>query len=141
MRHRSDICHRIAEILEQRNVSEGRAIERATERLSLKREDIMRMLLEERKAASEAGQHGPAVRALELVGRQLGMFVDRLLTKETDDIFETMSDGQLRDLVVERMKVLQQRQPARFTPVVSPAGSEPSSRATGRRALFLRHGR
>ena len=46
------------------------------------------------------------MRAAELLGKELGMLIDRQLRKETDDIFEAMTDEQLRDLVAERLRVI-----------------------------------
>ena len=42
------------------------------------------MLLDEYHAASAANQHGPAVRALELIGKHLGMFTDRLILEKVE---------------------------------------------------------
>src|SRR5437762_2549775 len=39
--------------------------------------DVMRMLLQDHDMATEKKHFGAAIRALELIGRQIGMFVDR----------------------------------------------------------------
>lgn len=41
------------------------------------RADVLKMLLESRREAHENGQHSPAIRAAELLGKEIGMFVDR----------------------------------------------------------------
>jgi hypothetical protein len=47
------------------------------ERLEVSADDVIRMLLESYQDAKAANQHGPAVRAAELLGRRLGMFIDK----------------------------------------------------------------
>lgn len=39
--------------------------------------DVLRMLQEDRNDARANGQYSPAIRAAELIGKELGMFVDR----------------------------------------------------------------
>lgn len=54
----------------------------ARERLDLTVDDVVNMLLRMAVDAQKANQYGPAVRAVELVGKRLGAFVDRF-TVET----------------------------------------------------------
>lgn len=56
--------------------------ENASERANIREDDVIRMLLEDREAAREAKQFGPSVRAAELLGRKLGMFIDKRLVGE-----------------------------------------------------------
>lgn len=48
----------------------------------------MQMLIDDRISARQADQFGAAIRADELLGKELGMFVERRLSKQTDDILE-----------------------------------------------------
>ena len=63
--------------------------EEASERADIREDDVIKMLLEDREAARKAKQFGPSVRAAELLGRKLGMFVDKRLVgdirEHTDD--------------------------------------------------------
>ena len=52
---------------------------------------VVTMLLDSYREAKAANQHGPAVRAAELLGKRLGMFVDRVLLNEE----QAMSDSEL----------------------------------------------
>lgn len=45
--------------------------------------DVIAMLLKERELARATGQAAPAVRATELIGKELGMFVDRKIVDLT----------------------------------------------------------
>ncbi len=60
----------------------ARRQEKASERADIREDDVIKMLLEDREAAREAKQFGPSVRAAELIGRKLGMFVDKRLVGE-----------------------------------------------------------
>ncbi len=60
----------------------ARRQEKASERADIREDDVIKMLLEDREAAREAKQFGPSVRAAELLGRKLGMFVDKRLVGE-----------------------------------------------------------
>ena len=48
------------------------------ERLAVTADTVVSMLLESYRDAKAANQHGPAVRAAELLGKRLGMFRDRV---------------------------------------------------------------
>jgi hypothetical protein len=69
---------------------------RAERKLALKRTDILQMLIDDRDAARKKGQLGPAVRATELLGRTMGLFIDKaeIKTNALDDI----DIGQLDEL-------------------------------------------
>ncbi len=51
-------------------------------RNEIKVDDVIAMLLESYKDAKAANQHGPAVRAVELLGKRLGMFRDKVEVSE-----------------------------------------------------------
>lgn len=60
----------------------------------------MRKLLERHDTAAAAGQHAAAIRALELLGKQLGMFIDRKemrLIKTLADLHEEELDALIAD--------------------------------------------
>ncbi len=48
-----------------------------SERNEITVDRVVAMLMEDREDAKKAGQHGPAVRAVELLGKTVGAFVDR----------------------------------------------------------------
>ncbi len=58
----------------------------AAERADLTIDSVLKNLREDRKAAREAGQYGPAVRADELLGKYLAMFTDVSKNVVVDDI-------------------------------------------------------
>ncbi|WP_249781015.1 hypothetical protein [Bradyrhizobium sp. dw_78] len=67
---KSHISARVAEIQEL-------AARKAERKIAIKKADILQMLLEDRESARARNQFGPAVRATELLGKQMGMFADR----------------------------------------------------------------
>ncbi len=58
----------------------------AAERADLTIDSVLKNLREDRKAAREAGQYGPAVRADELLGKYLAMFTDVSKNVVVDDV-------------------------------------------------------
>ena len=68
-----------------------------TKRLDVRSEDVIGMLLASYTDAKADRQHGPAVRAAELLGKRLGMFIDRAQLE-----LRQMSDD---DLIRELRKV------------------------------------
>lgn len=109
LRQRKDISGRIEALLAARERLIEREIQRSVEKSAVTRADIIRRLLHLSEKAEADGQHGPAVRAAELLGKEIGMFVDRQLRKETDDIFESMGDADLRREVEERLVAMQHK--------------------------------
>ena len=65
--------------------------EAAAKRNELKVDDVVGMLLDSYKEAKAANQHGPAVRAAELLGKKFGMFKDRVEVSEV----QAMTDEKL----------------------------------------------
>lgn len=61
------------------------------------------MLIEEREFARSINQAGAAVRAIELIGKELGMFIDRKEIRSVDE-FDSLDDAQLRKLAAERAR-------------------------------------
>ena len=54
----------------------------SAKRLEVTADDVTRMLLESYRDAKAVNQHGPAVRAAELLGKRLGLFKDRVLVND-----------------------------------------------------------
>ena len=70
----------------------------AAERAEIEIDDVIDMLLQSYKDAKAAGQHGPAVRAIELLGKTLRMFTDKISFSEEqgasdDDLIEALAAG------------------------------------------------
>lgn len=106
LKQRQIVSNRIAELLAEMEAQRKREVNRASEKAAVTKADVLRMLVEDREMARQKNQLGPAVRAAELLGKELGMFIDRQLRKDTDDIFETMDDAELRRLALERARQL-----------------------------------
>ncbi len=77
----------------------------AAARAEIEIDDVIDMLLASYKDAKAAGQHGPAVRAVELLGKHLAMFKDRISFEEQgtsdDDLVEQLAagDGHKREML------------------------------------------
>lgn len=106
LKHKSHVSKRVEELIVEKRSLEAKAHVKAVAEVAVSRSDVLRMLVEDREMARAKNQLGPAVRATELLGKELGMFIDRSLRKETDDIFEGLSDGDLRRMVSERAQAL-----------------------------------
>ncbi len=70
----------------------------AAERAGIEIDDVVDMLLQSYKDAKAANQHGPAVRAVELLGKTLRMFTDKISFSEEqalDDsaLIDTLAAG------------------------------------------------
>ncbi len=53
--------------------------EEASKRADIREDDVIKMLVQVRDEAREAKQFGPCVRAIELIGKKMGMFIDKHL--------------------------------------------------------------
>ena len=77
----------------------------AAERAEIEIDDVIEMLMESYKDAKSANQHGPAVRAVELIGKHLAMFKDRISFEEhgasDDDLIDALAagDGHKREML------------------------------------------
>lgn len=109
LRQAEDVGRRIAELLAEKERDRQRELKTAMQKAAITRADVMKRLLHLSEVAERDEQHGPAVRATELLGKELGMFIDRQLQKQTDDIFETLGDDELRQLVKERAAALERK--------------------------------
>lgn len=77
LKHQCNISQRVAELHVEHDRTATIATEMAAERLSIDREWVMRALCEDRLKAQAAEQMGASIRALELLGKEIGMFVER----------------------------------------------------------------
>ena len=93
---------RIDEILTQRVEIEQKGKERAVERISIQKADVLAMLIEDRRLAREKGQVAAAVRAAKLLGKQLGMFIERR-EQGRPGTFDGLSDAELEQRLVDRL--------------------------------------
>ncbi|RJP45455.1 hypothetical protein C4587_00730 [Candidatus Parcubacteria bacterium] len=85
---------RVAELLAERDEMARKATEKAAEALSIDRQWVMSRLIENAQAASAAEDYGPSNKALELLGKELGMFIDRKQI-DIDGELRSLSDAQL----------------------------------------------
>jgi len=72
--------------------------EAAAQRNEVTLDEVISMLRKSYEDAKAAKQHGPAVRAAELLGRYMGLFKDRLLVTDTarlsdDQLIEALGQG------------------------------------------------
>ncbi len=116
-RQREDVTRRIAEILASREMSQAKATERAIERAAVSKEWVLLRLREnvERamqfepvrdKEGNDSGEFvyagAVANRALELLGKELGMFIERRESGKPGD-FANLSDEQIDDEILKEL--------------------------------------
>ena len=77
LRAREDVGRRIDEILTERNRRLTLSTERAIEKAAITKADVIGMLIEDRALARANVQASAAIRAAELLGKELGMFINR----------------------------------------------------------------
>jgi len=77
LRRNPKLLKRVDEIFETRGQIQGRGALAAIERAKLTKAAVIEMLLADRELARKNGQSSAAIRAAELLGKELGMFVDR----------------------------------------------------------------
>src|SRR5438270_13011824 len=77
LRDRKDIGQRVDQILTDRERRATLSTERAIERAAITKADVLAMLMEDRRLARKRGQTSAAIRADELLGKELGMFINR----------------------------------------------------------------
>src|SRR5207253_5105550 len=75
----------VDEILETRGQIQGRGALAAIERVRLTKTAVMDMLMADRELARKNGQSSAAIRATELIGIELGMFVTRTDNKHSGE--------------------------------------------------------
>ena len=77
LRKNPKLLKRVDEILETQGQIQGRGALAAIERAGLTKSRFMEMLIDDRELARKNGQASAAIRATELLGKELGMFIDR----------------------------------------------------------------
>jgi phage terminase small subunit len=77
------LLKRVDEILESRGQIQARGALAAIERACLTKSTVIDMLIADRELARKNGQSSAAIRATELIGIELGMFVKRTDNKHT----------------------------------------------------------
>src|SRR6266436_3454746 len=85
LRKNPKLLKRVDEILETRGQIQGRGALAAIERVRLTKTAVMDMLMADRELARKNGQASAAIRAAELLGKELGMFVDRSDNKHSSE--------------------------------------------------------
>jgi hypothetical protein len=103
IRQRADVVRRIEELLDRRQLIETKAVEQAITATALSQAEIIRMLLADRELARERGQVGPAIRAAELLGKIVGVFIERREQGKPGD-FAHLSDDELDAAISSRLK-------------------------------------
>ena len=61
-------------------------------RMDLTADGVVAQLMKDHKLAQEAGHHSAAVRATELLGKRLGLWIDRIRTEADDKTDEALAD-------------------------------------------------
>ena len=102
LRQRDDISRRIEEILANREKVAAKVAERAIERAAITKADVIGMLVEDRQLARANTQASAAIRAAELIGKELGMFIDRREQGKPGD-FADLPDEELDRRLVALM--------------------------------------
>jgi phage terminase small subunit len=106
LRHREDISARVNELLAERAAQHAQASARAVEELAITKEWVLGKLKENAINALKVEGGSPvANRALELLGKELGMFIDRAEVTQTNE-FSGMDLEQMRRELVERARRL-----------------------------------
>ena len=77
LRDRKDIGQRVDQILTDRERRATLSTERAIEKAAITKADVIGMLIEDRALARANVQASAAIRAAELLGKELGMFINR----------------------------------------------------------------
>ena len=77
---------------------------RVAARVELTRADILQMLVDDRKLARESGQSSAAMKAAELLGRELfGMFIDRKEVGKPGEFANTANAREVEELIAGRL--------------------------------------
>jgi hypothetical protein len=96
LRHRDDIARRVDEILATRTKAVDKALVSAAERVGVDEEWVLRSLRRNAVLAMRAGDRAAAARSIELIGKHLGMFIDR---KQIDIAYADDADEYLARLL------------------------------------------
>jgi hypothetical protein len=102
LRHRDDISQRVDEILATRTKAVDKALMSAAERAGVDHFWVLRGLRRNAVLAARRGDVAAANRAMELIGKHLGMFIDR---KQIEIAYVDDADAYLAQL----MEIVQSR--------------------------------
>jgi phage terminase small subunit len=105
MRAQPDVAHRINEIMEAREKRGAEIPIAAAAVREVSKEWVMAKLIENAECALKREDGSVANRALELIGKQLGMFIERTEIGRAGE-FENLSVGQLRRELLEQAREL-----------------------------------
>jgi phage terminase small subunit len=110
LRHRDDISRRVDEILAARTKAVDKALMSAAERVGLDEEWVLRKLRMNAVMAMRAGDRAAANRSIELIGKHLGMFIER---KQVEIAYVDDADEYLaRIIALVENKVIDNEPPA-----------------------------
>jgi hypothetical protein len=104
LRERPEVGQRIDAILTEREKRAAASIERAIERTAITKADVLAMLMDDRKLAREKGQASAAIRAAELLGKELGMFIDRREQGKPGDFADLPEEELDRRIIAQLME-------------------------------------
>jgi phage terminase small subunit len=118
VRNNPNVDFRIQELMERRAKIDEKATEKAIQKMALTKEYVISRLIENVERSMQAspvkGEEGlfkydgsVANRSLELLGRELGMFVDRKEVGKPGE-FDELNSSQLRQLITERLGMAKQ---------------------------------
>lgn len=83
LKGKQSISKRVAELQAEQAETARKATELAAERLSIDREWVLARLVENAMQARAESDFGPSNQALNLIGKELGMFVERVQSENT----------------------------------------------------------
>lgn len=101
LRKQERISKRIDELFAEIDALTKREMVKVVQKAAVTKADVLRMLLDDHELARSINQLGPAVRASELLGKELGMFIERREQRNVDE-FDNLDEQQLRELVEKR---------------------------------------
>ena len=120
LKQNESISMRVSELLDEQQRVIVQSTAKAIEQAAITKTDVIRMLLDDRELARKANQASAAIRADELLGKQMGMFIDRRETGRPGE-FDDWSEEDLRAYI--RSAENERFDGKRSTKRSSPAGS------------------
>lgn len=87
-----NILERVSEIQSERAEMDRQATEKAAEALSIDKKWVMSRLIENATRAAASEDYSPSNKALELLGKELGMFIDRSLNENVNTNYVIAGD-------------------------------------------------
>jgi len=98
MRQLPEVAARIEELMGDRLKRLDKVTDAEFKKASIDRQWVMAKLIENYENAFASGDFAPANKSLELLGKELGMFIDRKETGGPGD-FARMNDDELREFI------------------------------------------